>query len=109
MRTCRFPRARSASAGGEGGLAMKACKQNGAERQSQVVKTLGAAALSPKESLTESVHIQGPSPAPHLPFENKAPLDTMSGSRLDEFLLFVSDTTGVNLKNCDPALLQRRV
>jgi len=88
---------------------MRACKQNEAERQSQVVKTLGAAMPSPKESLTESVHTQGPLPASHLAVENKAPLNTTLGSRLDEFFAFVSDTTGVDLKNCDLALLQRRI
>jgi len=88
---------------------MKTSKQNGAERQTQVVKILGATTPSPKESLKESVQTQGSSPAPHLAVGNKDPLNTILGARLHELSSFVSDTAGVDLQYCDLALLQRRI
>lgn len=88
---------------------MKTSKQNGAEKQSEVVKILGAATLSQKESFQESVQTQGPSSAPHLAVGNKDVRNTIRGGRLDEFLSFVYETAGVDLEYCDLALLQRRI
>jgi two-component system, chemotaxis family, CheB/CheR fusion protein len=88
---------------------MKTSKQNGPESQSQALNTLGGTAPSPQENFKEPVHTEGPSPASRLAAQNKALLTAKPGSRLDEFFSFVSDTTGVDLRNYELASRQRRI